>query len=696
MGRGELLLTDSARQSAASARRRQVSMMKTRLASVAALSTLVTATLLAALPCQADVVQYESGVDPGVGFNLVSWGNFANGAQVWEGAVQAAFDAGFDEVSLSPIRFVETSSSAASPAGTIAAASTRGPELSHVAAGVARAKSLGMRVTVNPFVELKNGSNYFQSATNSNAWRGFYDPTPGSGEAINFWGDYHQYLLDVAQMAETAGADSLTVGTELRAITRNAGNNAQWNSLIAAVDGAFSGTLGYASNWDNYNHPNLAATIWDNPAIDFVGIDSYFPNLLGSNQADASGAYPNIGFITAVENAWNSKLDNEILPFAAARQGGAGLPVEFTEVGYLPRNRTTVTPQGESQPLDADEQNMAFEGLMRALDGRLASGQFLAAHVWQWDMAGSAGSAWNMNPAGGNQPANQQTAQWLSSFMRGSNPDPGVAPPQSSELLYSFESGLDGFQFPNYSGSQSTLATSVIGATDGNQSLAITKSDDDWTWDARVAMSGPQLQALQNALADGAENYVLEFDVSYLADALPVGLSDMNLHVSFDTDLDGWNQQFPFADISARGDQQFTVSIPLSSFDLSAGIASAALHFGFDGAWPNGAQATAYLDRVSLIDLAPDDADFNGDGAVDGGDFLAWQRGYGGSAPGDANDDGVVDAADLAVWSSQFGRVAAVPATGAIAEPAAASLAITAAAATGAAWLRRRRTRIAA
>jgi hypothetical protein len=50
--------------------------------------------------------------------------------------------------------------------------------------------------------------------------------------------------------------------------------------------------------------------------------------------------------------------------------------------------------------------------------------------------------------------------------------------------------------------------------------------------------------------------------------------------------------------------------------------------------------------------------DFNGDGRVDGADFLAWQRGVGGSGnqqAGDATGNGAVDGNDLAVWRSRFG-----------------------------------------
>jgi hypothetical protein len=55
-------------------------------------------------------------------------------------------------------------------------------------------------------------------------------------------------------------------------------------------------------------------------------------------------------------------------------------------------------------------------------------------------------------------------------------------------------------------------------------------------------------------------------------------------------------------------------------------------------------------------------ADFDGDGDVDGRDFLIWQRGYSSvgtatRATGDANGDGQVDAADLTVWQEQYGAV---------------------------------------
>ena len=73
------------------------------------------------------------------------------------------------------------------------------------------------------------------------------------------------------------------------------------------------------------------------------------------------------------------------------------------------------------------------------------------------------------------------------------------------------------------------------------------------------------------------------------------------------------------------------------------------------------AVATAYFDNFEVNSVNA--ADFDGDGDVDGADFLAWQRGYGIAAgtalpaDGDANGDLNVDGLDLAIWRAQFGFV---------------------------------------
>lgn len=106
--------------------------------------------------------------------------------------------------------------------------------------------------------------------------------------------------------------------------------------------------------------------------------------------------------------------------------------------------------------------------------------------------------------------------------------------------------------------------------------------------------------------------------------------------------------------------------------------------------------STQVLNIFNATTVAPDPtagpADFDGNGVVDGGDFLIWQRGFGvgtTAAEGDADANQAVEGADLAVWSGAFGLVAEGSiAVTAVPEPA--GLLMVAAAAGGLGCFRRR------
>jgi hypothetical protein len=365
---------------------------------------------------------YEVGDDPALGFNLISWANFgANGPATWQNAVQGLRDAGFREVSISPVRYFNTSTFAISPT------SSSGPDLDAIEAGVVRAKSLGMRVTLNPFVEPQNFV----------AWRATYNPAGAA--ATQFWGDYQNYLVSVAQIAEAHGVEAMTVGTELNGMANSAANASHWNDVINAVAAVYHGQIGYASNWDSYSNAVATASIWENPNVDFIGTDSYFSgnssplfgwfkhlhptfnntqvNALVDAAVNPTQTYPDAAFIQLMTDAWNWKLDNELLPFAAARKNGAGMPIEFTEQGYLYSNTTAKNPQTDTTgALDTAEQRMAYQGLLNALDHR--GDKFEAVDIWQWSMSGSGGSHWNIDSTPPlDQPNNLDLALFLQSFV---------------------------------------------------------------------------------------------------------------------------------------------------------------------------------------------------------------------------------------------------------------------------------------
>jgi hypothetical protein len=239
----------------------------------------------------------------------------------------------------------------------------------------------------------------------------------------------------------------MTIGTELKAMNDDANNASHWTSVINAVDSVYQGPLGYSSNWDDYRNTNLTSAIWNNPKIDFIGIDSYFNNLLYdyfkyqtpsltttqittmvNNATNPIQTYPDQAFTDLMTAAWNKMLDVDsptvssgghtyfnldgILPFAAS----LGKKVQFTEQGYLYFNNSSASPQTTTGSVDTAEQRMAFQGLINALDGRGSTLQ--AADIWQWYMDGSGGSQWNIdNTPPIDQPNNQALAQMLSSFV---------------------------------------------------------------------------------------------------------------------------------------------------------------------------------------------------------------------------------------------------------------------------------------
>jgi hypothetical protein len=369
-------------------------------------------------PAAANIGVYEPATDPAIGFNLIAWSG--NNGSSWSNAVDALYNAGFREVSISSVRRVDIAT------GNITAASY--PSLTAIDAGVVRAKQLGMRVTLNPFVELSSGD-----------WRANFAPLPGSSVANTFWPQYESYLDEVATIAQNRGVDAMNVGTEMKGLDSfytitdfdpsTSGNQpatpsqldqqkGHWNTVINSAAGIYGGQIGYASNWDNFNSSLVTSNIWSHPEINYIGIDSYFtftnsPYSIPSSATNSVQSYPDESFIQLVATEWNERLDNQILPFA----NSLSKPVVFTEQGYQHHNNTARTPQTETGSVDTSEQIMAFQGLLRALDGRQAS--VLAMHIWQWEMTGSQGSTWNINPsASANQPDNRRLAIWLSRFAR--------------------------------------------------------------------------------------------------------------------------------------------------------------------------------------------------------------------------------------------------------------------------------------
>lgn len=142
-------------------------------------------------------------------------------------------------------------------------------------------------------------------------WRGSIQP---SNRALWFQ-SYEQVLLKYAAMAQDAGVDTLSLGSEFKSLENE---NDLWSKLISDLHGTFHGDITYSINWDTLK---MHYPWWDN--LDYRSIDPYY-NLNVSD--DASQAQ--------INDAWKDVIANRL----TADLGGVDPKnVSLAEVGIYPK-----------------------------------------------------------------------------------------------------------------------------------------------------------------------------------------------------------------------------------------------------------------------------------------------------------------------------------------------------------------------
>ncbi|MDW8031733.1 MAG: endo alpha-1,4 polygalactosaminidase, partial [Candidatus Bipolaricaulota bacterium] len=215
---------------------------------------------------------------------------------------------------------------------------------------IQKAKSLGLKVMLKPHVDLNNDPDH---------WRG--DINFGDDEAAwaAWFASYENFIVHYAQLAQAHNVDQFCVGTELQGTTHR---ETQWRQIISAVRSVYSGPLVYAAN-----PPNEYYTIqfWD--ALDFIGVDAYYPltNTTNPTIADLiAGWQEPLAQLQALSQQWNK-------------------PVLFTEVGYRSVDGANITPWDWSSPgaVDLQEQADCYQALVSVVQGRpWLRGIF----IWVW------------------------------------------------------------------------------------------------------------------------------------------------------------------------------------------------------------------------------------------------------------------------------------------------------------------------
>ena len=209
------------------------------------------------------------------------------------------------------------------------------------------ARALGLHVTAFPIVRLVE--------TAKGEWRGRIAPA----DLDRWWESYSQYILHSAELASRAGAQRISIGSELLSREHE---RARWRDLSDRLRMAHPELEQmYSANWDHFE----AVSFWD--LVDVVGLTGYW-ELTRDLDASADDLF----------GAWQ-----HVKPLVLAFSKKVGRPVVLTEIGYPSLDGGAAWPWDETRkaPVDQEEQRRAYQAVVRAWsDTRELTG----IYFWNW------------------------------------------------------------------------------------------------------------------------------------------------------------------------------------------------------------------------------------------------------------------------------------------------------------------------
>lgn len=218
-----------------------------------------------------------------------------------------------------------------------------------------QAKTRGMSVLIKPQLE--------------GPWPGFIKMS-STEDWDAFFREYERFVVHYAMLAELVQADVLSIGVELVEATN--GQDERWRQIANRTREVFGGDLVYAANWGGEFE---RVAFWD--ALDYVGIDSYYP----LSESDAP-------------------TDEELRAGAAAiieRVHGVqqtyGKPVLFTEIGYSGSQMPWKEPWADGGRVagDPSAQARAFEAMTAAMQNGREAGWIAGTYWWKWSTSLASG-----------------------------------------------------------------------------------------------------------------------------------------------------------------------------------------------------------------------------------------------------------------------------------------------------------------
>ncbi|MFZ9885990.1 MAG: glycoside hydrolase family 113 [Myxococcota bacterium] len=180
------------------------------------------------------------------------------------------------------------------------------------------------------------------------SWRGELAPT----DPARFFANYRLSLQQLASLGERHCASALSIGVELRSLTRDPHLDGHFTTLVSSARGRFRGLLTYSANWDE------TETMRHWRLFDVIGVNAFYPL---SHHAGATDA-------ELLEGARH--VQRALRGLSAEHHR----PVWFTELGFKATPGSFVRPwewpeevNAIQLPVEEHTQARAFRAVFRAM-----------------------------------------------------------------------------------------------------------------------------------------------------------------------------------------------------------------------------------------------------------------------------------------------------------------------------------------
>jgi len=196
-----------------------------------------------------------------------------------------------------------------------------------------QAAKKGFRVMLRPLIDET-------ALQREGRWRGNIAPE----DEETWFASYTALLLKYARMAEQEGVAFLSIGAELKSMSKE---RARWATLIDEVRRVFQGQITYSANWDE------EVPFWD--LVDFIGIDAFFPL-----QAPDGATVPDL------VQAWGKWTG-----YLRSLKAGYNKSVVITEIGLVNQRGAYRLPFASDHGTEIDLQAQAnyYKAAFIALEG---------------------------------------------------------------------------------------------------------------------------------------------------------------------------------------------------------------------------------------------------------------------------------------------------------------------------------------